>query len=109
MNFEAGALAKTIETSRVVPLLIDLTPAEVKDPLAQFQSQKMDQEGVCKVVAAINDALPNPRPAHRIDKLTNLPWPTLEKNIQDIEQRLDQDLAATQPNRSDRELLERYP
>src|SRR4051812_30518439 len=35
LNFEAGALAKRLESSRVVPLAIDLRPSDVKQPLGQ--------------------------------------------------------------------------
>src|SRR5579863_4546010 len=36
--FEAGALSKTLQNSRVCPLLFGLQPADVKGPLAQFQA-----------------------------------------------------------------------
>src|SRR5689334_12254492 len=39
INFEAGAIAKAVETSRVVPLAVDLKPSDIKPPLGQFQAQ----------------------------------------------------------------------
>ena len=40
LNFEAGALAKKLESSRVVPLAINLKPSEVQQPLGQFQAKE---------------------------------------------------------------------
>ncbi len=106
LNFEAGALAKTVDASRVIPLAINLRPAEIANPLGQFQSQKMDQEGVGKVVSAINRALPKPLSADHINKATGTLWPEFEKYIQAIDQRLDEDLTDRHPRRTDRELIE---
>src|SRR4051794_15972028 len=41
LNFEAGALSKSVDSSRVVPLAIDLPTAEISGPLAQFQGQPL--------------------------------------------------------------------
>src|SRR5947208_7189195 len=38
LNFEAGALAKKLESSRVIPLPINLKPSEVQQPLGQCQA-----------------------------------------------------------------------
>jgi hypothetical protein len=38
LNFEAGALAKVVGSSRVVPLAADLKVTDVKLPLGQFQA-----------------------------------------------------------------------
>src|SRR5581483_8186823 len=38
LNFEAGALAKAVESSYVVPLAVDLKPTDVEIPLGQFQA-----------------------------------------------------------------------
>ena len=106
LNFEAGALAKTVCPSRVIPFAINLRPAEIANPLGQFQSQKMDQEGLGKIASTINRALPKPLPTDHIDKAIDTWWPEFEKYIQEIDQQLDEDLADRQPSRTDRELLE---
>ena len=43
--FEAGALAKSVEAARVVPLCIDLSPAEVTGPLEAFQARELNEAG----------------------------------------------------------------
>lgn len=55
--FEAGALAKGLTTQRVCTLLIDLTPADVKDPLAQFNHTLPSKESMRGLVSTLNGAL----------------------------------------------------
>jgi hypothetical protein len=44
--FEAGALAKSMQDGRVIPLLLDLDLKELSGPLAQFQAKKADVAGI---------------------------------------------------------------
>lgn len=44
--FEAGALAKSIQDSKVIPLLLDIDKKDVSGPLAQFQAKKVDVEEI---------------------------------------------------------------
>jgi hypothetical protein len=48
--FEAGALAKSVNEGRVVPLCIDLKSAEVTGPLSGFQGRALDRDGVKRLV-----------------------------------------------------------
>jgi len=54
MHFEAGAISKTIENSRVVPMLFDLNPSDIIAPLDQFQASIFDEAGVRNVLRSIN-------------------------------------------------------
>jgi TIR domain-containing protein len=57
LNFEGGALAKSLDDARVRPILLDLKPAEVTGPLAQFQSTvALNREDMFKFVSSLNDA-----------------------------------------------------
>ena len=46
--FEAGALSKIIDKTRVCPYLMGLEPTEVTGPLAQFQAVKAEKDGTKK-------------------------------------------------------------
>lgn len=55
LNFEAGALSKSIEQSRVCPFLIDLKPSDIKkSPILQFQMTSFSKEDVKKLFSSIN-------------------------------------------------------
>lgn len=55
--FEAGALAKGLQSARVCTLLIDLEPKDITDPLAQFNHTAPTKDGLAALVRTINAAL----------------------------------------------------
>ena len=55
--FEAGAVAKAVDESRVCPYLIDLEPSELPSPLSRFQAKRADRTGTFDVVQAANACL----------------------------------------------------
>ena len=58
LNFEAGALAKTVDNATFVcPYLVDMEPGNVPLPLGQFQSKCADYEGTKSLIRTINSAL----------------------------------------------------
>ncbi|MCE9637127.1 MAG: toll/interleukin-1 receptor domain-containing protein [Planctomycetes bacterium] len=101
--FEAGALAKSIETARVVPVLLGVRKSDLTFPLAQFQAVDADEQGLRSLAAAVNGALGADRlQAPTLDNLFKALWPGVSAAIASI---------PTQPtggrvHRTDRELLE---
>ncbi|EJU9788375.1 TIR domain-containing protein [Vibrio vulnificus] len=55
--FESGALAKGLSSNRVCTFLIDLSPADIENPLAQFNHSTPDKVGLWELVRTINNAL----------------------------------------------------
>lgn len=55
--FETGALAKGLSSSRVCTFLVDLTPADLEDPLAQFNHTLPTKDGVWQLVRTLNNSL----------------------------------------------------
>lgn len=84
MLFEAGALAKSMQDGRVIPLLLDIDVKEVSGPLAQFQAKKAEQAGVRELVTSLNKAATSPVPDTQLDKLFGALWPQLEGQISAI-------------------------
>ena len=105
LMFEAGALAKSVDRSRVIPLLFGVPTSELSGPLLQFQAAAFQKDEIRKVLRTINsamgaNALENPV----LDSVFDKWWPDLEAAVsrvmvQDIPER-----QATQ--RTDREILE---
>jgi hypothetical protein len=107
LNFEAGALAKSVNSSRVVPLAVDLSPANIATPLGQFQAMKLTKEDIGEVVASMNETCPSPIPDENLKKAVEKWWPDLRNELTKIEKRdYGSSGAAPSPGRTDRELIE---
>ncbi|HHQ4454024.1 toll/interleukin-1 receptor domain-containing protein [Aeromonas hydrophila] len=82
LHFEAGALSKVLDQSRVCPLAFELTPGQISGPLSQFQSVILDQAGVKKILFALNSELgERALPLAELDEIQSVWWPTLEAKI----------------------------
>lgn len=58
LNFEAGALSKSIEQSKVCPFLVDLKPSDIQDsPILQFQMANATKDDVFRLFTSINTNL----------------------------------------------------
>lgn len=82
--FEAGALAKTMQGSKVIPLLLDLEIRDITGPLAQFQAKKVEMAGINEVINSINQTANNVVPEARARELFEALWPKLEKEVKTI-------------------------
>jgi len=49
LNFEAGALSKELDLSRVCPFLYNIKSSELKGPLLQFQATVFEKEDVYRL------------------------------------------------------------
>lgn len=77
--FESGALAKGLSANRVCTFLIDLTPAELANPMAQFNHTMPDQEGMKLLLTTINKELGSDALEDRIlDQVFDTYWPLFE-------------------------------
>jgi hypothetical protein len=79
--FEAGALAKSMQGSKVIPLLLDLDIRDITGPLAQFQAKKVDKTGVSEVIHSINETGNHAVPEARAKQLFDALWPEFEKKV----------------------------
>lgn len=86
--FEAGALSKIVEKSKVVPLLLDNERADIQGPLAQFQALQVKKDDIRKLLNSINDAvIGNNEKGLEESKLSvsfNTWYPKLEDAVSDI-------------------------
>jgi hypothetical protein len=82
--FEAGALAKSMQGSRVIPLLLDLEFRDITGPIAQFQAKKVDRTGLLEVIQSLNQSAQHAVPETRVAQLFDALWPELEKKVNAI-------------------------
>lgn len=85
LNFEAGALSKSFDSSRVSPFLFGVERPEVTGPLLQFQSTINEREDVLKLVRSINKSCKQPLEEPRLDQIFSVWWPTLQTMLAEIE------------------------
>lgn len=100
--FEAGALAKALDRSRVCTYLLALNPSQLTGPLVQFQATQATKEDTLRLLRTLNAELGTVSlPADRLNRVFEHWWPVLSRSI-----------AAILPNpnprqqRSERDLLE---
>ena len=79
--FEAGALAKHYESRACCLLFAGLKPANITDPLSQFQNRVFNKEDVMKLLTDINDLLPSPLRATDLAFIFERWWPGLERDL----------------------------
>lgn len=103
--FEAGALSKSLERSRVCTLLFDVDPSDVKGPLTSFQGTKFAQEDFKRLFISINSAAGDSRLEPQVlDSVFEMWWPKLEQTVAEILKSGDK--IAKKDRRSERDILE---
>jgi hypothetical protein len=104
--FEAGALAKQLDKSRVCPILFGpVENTDLRGPLVQFQAAKFSNTEIKKLLHGINSQAEEGKLESAVlDRVFEMWWPQLDKDIARV---LEEFRAATAKKiRSDRELLE---
>lgn len=103
ISFEAGALAKTVETAYVIPYLIELPRRELIAPLSQFQNVVADEEGSLGLVTSINKAMGDEGlPLDKLSDSYRRCWPELKDRLSS----LPATAGEPQPKRDTDEILE---
>lgn len=81
--FEAGALSKNIDKSKVCPILFGVDPSDIQGPLVQFQAAKFTKEEVKKVVRMINSELADSSLSSEVfENVFEMWWPKLQERIE---------------------------
>jgi len=110
LNFEAGAITKSLQESRVSPLLLDLPASAVKGPIAQFQAtNSSDRNDMFKLLSSLNDACSKPLELDRLDRSFERNWANLEDELSVIRNSVPADTGIARRSADDMlgEVLER--
>lgn len=86
LNFEAGALAKKLDSARVSTLLVDMEPTDVAMPLSFFQPTRLLFEDVRKLIGSINGVLNESErlPDKFLDQSFDRSWADFEEMIRSM-------------------------
>lgn len=103
--FEAGALSKQMDKSRICPMLFGIENTDLTGPLVQFQATAFNKTDVSKLIKTINSACDEHKLEDSVlDDVFEMWWPKLETEINSKlrirKERPDEIL------RSDRDLIE---
>jgi len=104
--FEAGALAKHLDKSRVCPILFGgVDNTDLKGPLVQFQAVKFEKPDIKKLIDCINAQCGESKLESQVlASVFDMWWPKLETEVSSV---LAQHKASpNEKKRSDRELIE---
>lgn len=83
--FEAGALAKGLTSNRVCTFLIDLSPTDLENPLAQFNHTFSTKDSIWDLVRTINLSLKeNALKENVLAKVFDTYWPQFETEFHSI-------------------------
>jgi hypothetical protein len=85
LNFEAGALSKTMDKSFVCPFLFDIKRSEVDGPILQFQSTVFEKDDIKKLVFSLHRASNDEQLTdERLGETFDLWYPKLEEELNKI-------------------------
>ncbi|WP_406084525.1 toll/interleukin-1 receptor domain-containing protein [Micromonospora zamorensis] len=102
--FEAGALAKGLDGSHVVPMCIDLVPSDLDPgPLTSFQARSFGEADVRRLVHEINEVAGGSLPNEQLDQVFDALWPKLEAQVREAREAAD--AAPEQPRRTTEDML----
>ena len=82
--FEAGALSKNLDRSKVCPLLFgDIEPTDIKGPLEQFQAAKFGKAEVKRVLKMVNTEMGGEMAlgSDVLDSVFEMWWPKLDEQV----------------------------
>lgn len=110
LNFEAGALAKSVGQSRVRPVLLGLKPSDLTLPLGQFQSTVVtDRPDMLKLFQSLNKGCASPLTDERLENAFDRVWDQYSSMVRGIEEEAAQEAGRTDTRSADdlmREVLD---
>jgi hypothetical protein len=86
VSFEAGALSKTLDKSKVAPFLFNIKRADVQGPLLQFQSTIFTKEDISKLIQSINKTATDDEKLDetRLKKVFEVWYPELKDQLEKL-------------------------
>lgn len=84
--FEAGALGKSVDKSKVCPFLFNLNHSDISGPLLQFQSTLNRKNDVFKLLLSMLESCTDSKITEiSLEEIFDVWWPKLEDKFSDIQ------------------------
>jgi hypothetical protein len=85
LNFEAGALAKSVQGSIVRPILLGVNPLDITSPLGHFQAAvATNEQDMLKLVKSLNDDCEVPLDDTRLKRAFTRTWNDYLAEVQSV-------------------------
>jgi hypothetical protein len=105
--FEAGALSKRVDASRVCPVLFGIESTDLEGPLVQFQAAAFSEAEIRKLIRTMNAGLNDQKLDDAVlNSVFEMWWPRLNDKIGKILERHATRPATETSVRSDRDILD---
>lgn len=86
VNFEAGALSKSLDRSRVAPFLFAVDRTAIQGPLLQFQSTLIEENDVKKLLLSMDKACDEHSLGEsRVGEIFDVWWPHLKERLDELQ------------------------
>ncbi|WP_323615898.1 toll/interleukin-1 receptor domain-containing protein [Erysipelothrix rhusiopathiae] len=79
--FEAGALSKVMSNENIVPIIYDLKPTDISEPLASFQAKSIEKNQILDVVLKIGKLMQFQPNSSAIERAFDLSWEKFNENV----------------------------
>jgi hypothetical protein len=104
--YEAGALSKSAEYSRVCPFLLDIEPTDLINPLALFQCTRNTKGDIYRLFKTIDTCSEYPRSETTLFALVDKFWEEIREKLDSISQESVVPEGEETPIRTEREILD---
>ena len=102
LQFEMGAMAKSIDIGRMITFLFQLQPRDINGPLSQFNMIAFDQQDVLKMIDAIHMNLPGSvLTSWEVKKGLEDAWPDFVEKLNELKISLAKSKPSTQQRAED--------
>ncbi|MDV7679348.1 toll/interleukin-1 receptor domain-containing protein [Erysipelothrix rhusiopathiae] len=79
--FEAGALSKAMSNENIVPIIYDLKPTDISEPLASFQAKSIEKNQILDVVLKIGKLMQFQPNSSVTERTFDLSWEKFNENV----------------------------
>lgn len=105
--FEAGALSKRIDATKVCPVLFGVDSADLEGPLVQFQAAPFSEPEIRKLIKTLNSGLGDQKLEDGVlNSVFEMWWPKLNERVAKLTEKYSGKSASASATRSDRDILE---